>query len=123
MRSVLVDQSLRWVAEEKLRDDDKADVFLTIKSLLKNVAPIAVSRQLDNTPAVEVGMSVSIMTDEVLCVPHASNNLATFLDGGGGFQTSLYCPVTEPVTPVSALVKDMLGQHTDGPSSRIHEHR
>lgn len=49
MRSMLVNQRLGRIPEQKFRDDEKSHVFFTIKSLLKNVASVAIGSKFDNT--------------------------------------------------------------------------
>ena len=97
MRSMLVNESLRWIAEEKLPDDEEADVLLAVQGLLKDVAAIAVGGQLNDASAVGTGQCLlRPVAWKRLNAPHTSNNLTTFFDGRRGFEASLNSPVTEP---------------------------
>jgi hypothetical protein len=104
MRSVLVDQSLGWVTEEELWNDEKTDIFFAIKSLLKDVAAIAVSGQLNDASAVDVAwMSNANIVLIENGIPHASDNLATFFSGGSSFKASLNSPVAKARKVISVL--------------------
>lgn len=54
MRSVFVDQSLRWVAQQQFGNDEKPDVLLAVKRLLEDVAAIAVCREFHNVASARV---------------------------------------------------------------------
>ena len=51
MRSVFVNQRLGRIPEQQFRHDEKPHVFLTIKSLLENVASVAIGSKLNDTPS------------------------------------------------------------------------
>jgi hypothetical protein len=51
MRGVLVDERLRGIAEQELRDDLETNFFLAVERLLKDVASVAVHRELDDASA------------------------------------------------------------------------
>jgi hypothetical protein len=42
MRRMLIHKSLRRITKKKLRNDEQPDIFLAVKSLLEDVAPVAV---------------------------------------------------------------------------------
>jgi hypothetical protein len=48
---MFVDQRLGRIPEQQLRDNKKPHVFFTVKSLLENVASVAVGSKLNNTPS------------------------------------------------------------------------
>lgn len=48
MGSMFVDEGLGRVAEKKFGDDEKPYIFLTVESLLKYVAPVAICGKLDD---------------------------------------------------------------------------
>jgi hypothetical protein len=50
MGCVLIDESLSWVIEKEFRNDEKADIFLAVESLLKNVAAITIGGQFNDAP-------------------------------------------------------------------------
>ena len=79
MRSVFVDQSLRRIAEKKLRDDKKSNIFFAVESFLKNMASIAIGRQFNNaTPTKRTQLERAETALKRRCVPHARNNLSSF---------------------------------------------
>jgi hypothetical protein len=53
MRGVLVDEGRRRVADEQLRHNEQADLFFAVERLLKNMAAIAVGREVHNAAPVE----------------------------------------------------------------------
>ena len=54
MRRVLIDERLRRVAHEQLRDDKQADLLLlAVERLLEDVAPVAIGREVDDAAAAE----------------------------------------------------------------------
>lgn len=55
MRSMLVNQRLGRVPEQQFRHDKKPHVFFTIKSLLENVASVAIGSKFNNTPSGDEG--------------------------------------------------------------------
>jgi hypothetical protein len=42
MRRMLIHKSLRRITKKKLRNDEQPDIFLAVKSLLEDMAPVAV---------------------------------------------------------------------------------
>ncbi len=51
MARVFVHERLSGIAEEQLGNDQQADIFLTIKRLLKDMATIAIGGKLYNPPS------------------------------------------------------------------------
>ena len=49
---MLVDQGLRWISKQQLRDDQEANVLLAIEGLLQNVAAVTVRGELHNAAPV-----------------------------------------------------------------------
>jgi hypothetical protein len=40
---------LSWVTEKEFGNDEKADIFLAVESLLKNMTAVAIGREIDDT--------------------------------------------------------------------------
>lgn len=53
MRRVLVHQSQCRVPEEKLGNDQESNIFLAVKGLLEDMAPVAVGRKVDDPAPVQ----------------------------------------------------------------------
>jgi hypothetical protein len=54
MRCVLVNQSQCRVPEEKLGNDQEANILLTIKCLLEDVASVTVGRKVDDPSPISI---------------------------------------------------------------------
>lgn len=49
---MLVNQGLRGIPEQQLRDDEKSDVLFAVKSLLQDVTSVAVRRKLHDATTI-----------------------------------------------------------------------
>ncbi len=48
MRGMFIDQRLRWVTKQQLRNDEKPNVFFAVQGFLENKTSITVGRQFDD---------------------------------------------------------------------------
>jgi hypothetical protein len=96
---MLVHQCRRRIATKQHRHNQQANILLlAVESLLEDVVPVAVRREVADASAVQRDHQYSYREEERKGgdIPHARDDLTAFFRARGGFEIALNGPVAEP---------------------------